>query len=942
MKKNTRKKVAVGVSLILLVGLVFGYNSIDKLGGQLGSYFGEKELAFAPYKPAESPADDLAGALEYEFNMTKDPQTGEIPEGIFEAEQAQANEIAELQRQQSFDKSLLRENRFAPEFASYSFIGPNNLGGRSRSVIYDVRHATNNTILACGVSGGVFKSTDDAATWTRKSPTGEHYSCTSLAQDPRAGQQDTWYYTVGENLGNSANASGAFYTGNGVYKSTDNGETWARLPASNTSPLESFSNAADLISKVVVDPTNGNVYIATLASIQRSTDGGASWATVLIGALANAGQITDVVVTSTGKLYAALPGNAGASMDGVHTSTTGDSGSWTKIAGTGSATTPAQWNAAGAYGRVVLAIAPSDENRVYALYYRNFVSSCTGTPAPEAEFFFWNQATTTWTDISTEAAHTLPDEPGCSNGNDPFAVQGGYDLVVAVKPDDADTIFIGGTNAYRSTDTGATWTRIGGYVSPTSYGLYPNHHPDLHYFAFQPGTPTTMLTGDDGGLHRTADNLAANVAWTLINTGFRTYQYYYVVNDPRTGNSKVMGGAQDNGTTRNIGGTGSNFESVFGGDGVSVGLSDPAASGGIQYEYVGSQLGSIVRRNSTSGANFGTSITPTGEAGTGLFVTLFTLDPDNTQTLYYANDNFIYRTASASTVTSSTWTQMTGIGTAVGTAFDVSAIGLTRGAYNAATSSLFFGTSNGRVFRLDDPLNVAAATAPVEITPAGSSGYVSSITASPVNDDEVIVTYSNYGVPSVFYTANANAAAPTWTNVEGNIALPSHRSSAVVNTGAQLEFYVGTSAGLYSITGLPGNTTWVKESVNGIGNAVITDLDLRTADNKLLVGTHGYGMWAALAPTAASATVSGQVATNFGRGISRAIVEITDQNGTKRTAMTNQFGYYNFSDVEVGGTYIINARHKRYKFNSQTISVNESLANVNLIAGNAGVFGSLR
>ena len=938
-----RRQIALGLSLAVLCGLAVALVSISRAEFQISSLFSNNsDVAFkkSDKKPKWAsegqPSDDLEGALEYEFNMIKDPATGTIPEGIFEAERVQADDILRSQ-----------ESRRIPEFASYNFIGPDNLGGRTRTVAYDVRYngGTNRTIFAGGVSGGVYKSIDDGASWNRKSPTGEHFSCTSIAQDPRPGFQDVWYYSVGEPAGNSASATGAFYSGNGVYKSTDNGETWKRLPASNTTALESFSTNADFILKIIVDPTNGNIYIAAIAAIRRSTDGGASWATVLNGTLANARQTTDVIVTSNGTLYAGFAGTNSAGADGVFRSTTGASGSWTRIAGVGSATNPPGWNANNAYGRVVLALAPSLESRVYALYYNNIDSDCAGVARPEAEFYYWDDLTTTWTDISA----TLPDEPGCLNGNDPFAVQGGYDLVIGVKPDDANTVFIGGTNAYRSTDTGATWTRIAGYNSPASYALYPNSHPDIHSFVFQPGSPTTMICGNDGGVQRTANNLAGTVAWTQINNGYRTYQYYYVANDPRTGNNKVIGGAQDNGTTRNVGGTGSQFESVFGGDGVSVGLSDPAASGGTQFEYVGSQLGNIARRNAASGANFGTNIRPAAATSGGLFVTLFKLDPDNTQTLYYANANTLYRTTSASTVTPATWTPMTGIGTAVGTA-NITAIALTRGAYNSATSSLFIGTSNGRVFRLDDPTGAAAATAaPVEISlgpgfpavvaPPGIARYISSIAVSPVNDDIIMATFSNYGVPSVFYTDNANAAAPTWTNVENNLTLPSYRSSAILNVGGTLEYFVGTSAGLYRITNLPVAGMWTQEGPGMIGNAVVSNLDLRVSDNKLLVGTHGIGMLAAVpaAPTAAAAEIAGRVTTSAGRGISGAIVSLFEQNGDVRTARTNALGYYRIENLQVGQTATISVASKRYRFATQVVNLLESLTDVDFVAQDQSV-----
>ena len=376
------------------------------------------EKASAGHKTAEERMDDIEARVQYELNMLKDPATNTIPEGIREKELAQAMQVQ------------LQNSLTTPTVANaYTFQGPNNLGGRTRALAYDVRYngGSNQVILAGGVSGGIFKSNDDGATWVRKSPTGEHFSCTSLAQDPRPGFQDTWYYTTGEASGNSTGAAGAFYTGNGVYKSTNNGETWARLASSNTTALETFSVPQDIINKVIVDPINGNVYIACASAIRRSTDGGSTWATVLNGTLASSNQFTDIVVTSTGKLYAAFAGTNTNTVDGVWSSlpgaTSGDVGSWTRIAGTGAATNPAGWNAVNNYGRVVLGIAPSLETRVYALYFNNTASSCLGVAAPEAELFRWDDGSSAWTDLSAN----LPNEAGCLDGNDPFAVQGGYD-----------------------------------------------------------------------------------------------------------------------------------------------------------------------------------------------------------------------------------------------------------------------------------------------------------------------------------------------------------------------------------------------------------------------------------------------------------------------------------------------------------------------------------
>ncbi|HYF30193.1 MAG TPA: hypothetical protein VD993_03640 [Chitinophagaceae bacterium] len=845
MKKPLLFKI-LGV-IVLISGITAA--AIYYKPGEEPIYIGKGSKAYAKVKAMDNPE----ARAQYEFNMVKDPKTNTIPEGVFEAELAQAREIYARQQQMKVDENI------------YSFQGPNNLGGRVRSIVYDVRYdgTTNQTMFAGGVSGGIYKSTDNGATWTRKSPTNQHYSTTSIAQDPRAGQQDTWYYSTGEAIGNSASDAGAFYLGNGIYKSTDNGETWTRLANSNTSSLEGFNSRTDLVSKVAVNPANGDVYMAALNAIYRSQDGGTNWAIVLTdgGGTYSSSFVTDIVFNSTGtRMYAAFDGRgcfyatnppgtgcSALNIAGVWTSTTGNSGSWTKIAGDGAATNPVGWDVNNSYGRVVLALAPSNENILYALYWDG-----DAYPSIEAELYKWDQSTTSWVDRSAN----LPNEAGGSPGNDPFAVQGGYDLVLAVKPDDENCLFIGGTNIYRSTDafaTAASVTRIGGYAGPSTYASYTNSHADIHSIVFQPGSPTTMVCGNDGGIQRTANNLAATVAWTVISTGFRTYQYYHVTLDPRNGNGKVMGGAQDNGTTRNIGGAGTDFERIFSGDGVSVGLSDNIS--GTFWEYVGFQSGPIYRRASTLAADFiNADIRPSTATDAGLFVTLFELDQDNTQIIYYASDSSLYRNTSASTANTTNWTNLTGIQTTIvdgsSPKTQITALATTRGAYNPATASLFLGTNEGRLYRLDDPANVAAATAPVNITggtfPVG--GNISSIAVNPRNDDTVLVTFSNYGVTSVFWTGNANSGAPTWLNVEGpSLTLPSYRSSVIAVTNNGVEYFVGTSVGLFVATinsATPGATAWTQEGANTIGNAVVTSMALRTLDNRLLVGTHGYGMWA--------------------------------------------------------------------------------------------------
>ena len=770
----------------------------------------------------------------YEYNMLIDPATGKIPPNApilasNAALKAKPFKSAPYAQLSSAELTVLQR-------------GPTNLGGRTRALGIDKRN--DQIMIAGSVSSGLYRSTNGGTTWTRVAPIGQIHNVTALAQDTRAGFEDNWYYGTGESLGNSASI-GSAYLGNGIWKSTDNGLTWAPL-ANTVTTLETFSSGFDFVHRIIIDPTNGNVYAASSNVISRSTDGGTTWATVL-GTLVNA-RYTDIMVTPTGRLYASFDGRD--NNEGVWTSVTGALGSWTKIAGTISTVrTPTAWNVAGSYGRIVMAYAPSNPDVTFFLYWNGTNSNCAGTPAPEAKLFKYVQSTNTFTDLSAN----LPNESGCSNGNDPFAVQTGYDLLVTVKPDDENIVFIGGTNLYRSTSgfTNTTATkRIGGYNSPAGYALYPNHHPDQHIAIFATGDNTTIYSGNDGGIQK-ANSTLATVAWTSLNNNYVTYQYYYADIDPANGSSALLGGAQDNGTTTVQ--TGSNFSAIFSGDGCGVGIMSYTSPTSFNV-LASSQSGNIARLTAPSA---GFTITPTGLVSSA-FVTYFNLDQDNTNYLYFAGNAVLYRTRIARTITG-------GAVSGSATGWEIIPAGITgtiqcmsssrNDAYGAAYTAtntnrkLYIGTTTSKVFRLNDPaFTTSAAVDITPIAPIAASGVCSSIAVNPYDDNEIIVTYANYGVRSVYQTFNANATVPTWTVIEGPatgpVTLGSARASVITKIGATKTYLVGSSTGLYSTQTLSGaSTLWDKVGTNEINYALAANMRLRTSDNRIVLGTHGNGMF---------------------------------------------------------------------------------------------------
>jgi hypothetical protein len=219
---------------------------------------------------------------------------------------------------------------------------------------------------------------------------------------------------------------------------------------------------------------------------------------------------TDVVIATNGRVFASLENS------GVWTSPTGN-GSWTLIAENG---TPTDWAST---GRIVLGEAPSNPDVIYALYVNGNLGSI------EADLWQYNLSSDTWTDYSSK----LPDEPnGDLVGNDPFAVQGGYDLVVSVKPDNENYVLIGGTNIYKiedittdATSANPTWSLVEQnlsnhsirsaaittvnneirYFVGTARGLYSNSDPENDNWVLE-GPNTIGLAVISSLVYRPSDN----------------------------------------------------------------------------------------------------------------------------------------------------------------------------------------------------------------------------------------------------------------------------------------------------------------------------------------------------------------------------------------------------------------------------------------------------
>ena len=776
---------------------------------------------------------------DYFHRLLRDPVTGEIPPDIRQKE-------LEYARTLPHTSYALRKESAGAGFI-WQEAGPNDVGGRTRALAVDV--ANSNTVIAGGVSGGIWKSTDNGVTWVLKNSLSQSLSVTSLAQDTRVGHTSTWYYATGEFTGNSASDRGytAAFRGTGIYKSTDNGETWNLLTNTLADPT-SWSSPYNYVTRIVVSPTTGSVFAASNGiGIYRSTDGGATFSPVLGGI--NDQYYCDVISTSNGTVVGSLseygynPVIGRTNAPGIYKSTSdGGLNTWTSI-------TPATFPAT--HDRTVLAAAPFNADIVYAL-------TNTGNIVNSKEDIRFHRITVS-SGASSNRSANLPD----FGGRGDFNTQSNYNMVVTVKPDDPNFVVLGATNLFRSTDGYATastnqyYTWIGGYHWNDNKFQYPNQHADQHAIAFDPADPKKMWCGHDGGLSYTSDittnsTSVSDFPWQDKNQGYNVTQFYTVSIADESGDERLMGGTQDNGTPYFI--KTINYTSPS--SDVSTGDGGYAYFGNV-FAYTSSQLGRVLRLSYDENGNpyitaDWSDITPSSAANQ-LFINPFVVDPGNEMYMFYMTQTSIWRNNRLNDIpmyengTTFSWSQLSNL--TLPTGYSITTLAISR--QNSA-HVLYYGLSPdasnvpAMIYRFNNAHTASDGEVGYNLPASSNGGYVHHIAVNPGNSNEILVVLSNYKLVGLYYS---NDGGQSYTAVEGNLEGtsgngPSMRSATILPLPGGAVYFVGTSTGVYSTKTLNGGSTvWSQEGADEIGNVVVEYITSRTSDYRVAVGTHGRGIF---------------------------------------------------------------------------------------------------
>ncbi|WP_082793964.1 T9SS type A sorting domain-containing protein [Roseivirga seohaensis] len=923
MKKTRLRNLAVVGAIVVLFLMYFEYQSFRSFKVNT-----EPQFTIAQNEglneEAEAESENPQKRLAYEMDMLKDPSTGKIPFDIRHKELSYVRELNQIERNNIRSSAAGISQTNASPFVNY---GPFNIGGRTRALAIDV--TDEDILIAGGISGGVWRSTDQGTTWTRTTNFDQIPSVTTIVQDKRTGKTTNWYYATGENIGNSVSETGAFYLGDGIYKSTNGGVSWSLLAGTATNSVTTLGKFS-LVNKIAIDYSNQSeteIYVAGLSKIYRTVDDFQTVTTVL--GIPNTGfNSADIAIATDGTIVASIPNkssNGTNPEEGIFISPDGIT--WTSI------TLPAGWPSS--FRRVELAFDPHDENFFYAL--------------GETFLYKYDRSTSTWTTLTDNINVNEESVQG-------FDAQGGYNLEVAVHPGNQNTVYVGGTNLLRSPNGFTTATdrkHIGGYTGTGTAGPYANHHPDIHTLSFLPSDAKKMFTGSDGGIHKTNDNTASTVVWSSLNNGYVTSQFYTVdLYRGDRGDNQIIGGMQDNGTWALFqNDPTSSWIQAYGGDGAFSAISYNALYASAQE----GQMGRFELVDNTYQAS--EDISPSDDDEEFLFINPFIVDRVNQDRMYVAAKGKIYYTYDIrENPGKGEWEEINGTGI---TSQPVSAL---------ATSVqpegvLYFGTTTGRLQKISNTKeittveNISASNLP-------QNASITSIAVDPRDANRVFVTFGNYGIISVWMSEDGGQ---TWSSISGNLEENANgsgngssvRSIEILPNGASGEkVFVGTSTGLYMTSSLNGaSTVWTQQAPNIIGNSIVIMVKVRPIDGKVIAATHGSGVFVGYYDTGfnpeinysiegeSRAVIRANQSFNQGQGFAfkwfKDGVEITGQTGaelvvtatgTYKCQVTDQLGPVAFTN-EVSFDFDVVAGIDDEPFNENVqVSPNpsNSIFNINL------------
>ena len=708
--------------------------------------------------------------------------------------------------------------------ATISGLGARNIGSATMSgrisAIAGTREPSGKVTLFIGAaSGGVWKSDDSG---TRYRPVFDEQpvqSIGAIALDPK-NPKNVWVGTGESWTRNSVSI------GDGIYKSTDGGETWTHTGLEKS----------ERIAKIAVSPKDGDTVFAcvpgalwsdsTDRGLYKTSDGGKTWTQILKGPNLSTG-CTAIAIDPTNPdiMFAAMwdfrrkgweyrsggESPTAPSASGLFRSRDGGA-SWTDITPEANKGFPKK-----PYGRIAVAIAPSNAKRVYA-----FVES------PESALFVSDDAGLTWEKRDKSQWMVWR----------PF-----YFANLIVDPKNPDRVFKTDGSLIVSEDAGKSCATVGGFQGT---------HGDAHDVWIDPTNTQVVFVGDDGGM------------WYSYNSGSKWWkgenlpvsQFYHVSaddNDPY----RVYGGLQDNsswvGESQYPGGvTNAQWENMYNGDGFWM-FPDPADPDYIYAEYQGGEIARVNRHTHEA-----RNIKPRPNYNEKLrfnWNTPIALSPNEKGTIY-VGAQFLFRSRDHG----QTWERISPDLTtndpqkqkqeqSGGVTVDNSSAEMHTTIYSISESPkdkslIWVGTDDGNLqLTRDGGKTWTNVIGNVPGLPKNS--WVSWVQASNFDAATAYAAFDRHTfgdmAPYVFRTTDYGK---TWTPLVTPQESRGVRGYAHVVKEDLVQpnlLFLGTEFGLF--VSIDGGKNWAQFKGNHFPAVAVRDLAIQPRDNDLVLATHGRGIW---------------------------------------------------------------------------------------------------
>lgn len=701
-----------------------------------------------------------------------------------------------------------------------SGLGARNIGSAVMSgrvaAIAAVKEAGRLTVYVGAASGGVWKSTNGGTTFKPVFDKQPVESIGAITLDPRS-PKTVWVGTGEAWTRNSVSI------GDGIYKSTDGGDSWHNMGLPN----------AERISRILVDPQDSNtVYVCVPGKlwsdsedrgVYKTTDGGKTWDKILKGPNPSTGcSMISMNPRDPKVLFAGMwdfrrkgwtfrsGGDSPTSPSGSGFFKTSDGGrAWQELDEKSAKGLPAK-----PWGRIAVAIAPSKPDVVYALI-----------ESTRSALFRSDDGGNSW------------QEGDRSNGMvwRPF-----YFANLIVDPKNENKVYKPDLSLIMSEDGGKSFSGIGNAA-----------HGDCHAVWVNPDNTDHLIAGDDGGLWFSYDG--GNTWWKGNNLPIS--QFYHVSVD-QADPYHVFGGLQDNsvwmGDSQYPGGiSNSRWENLLGGDGFWA-FPDPADQDYVYAESQGGFIGRINRRTLE-----GRPIKPEPNYGEGKlrfnWNTPIHLSPNEKGTIYIGAQ-FLFRSRDHG----QTWDRISPDLTtndpekqkqeeSGGVTVDNSYAEMHTTIYSISESprdgqTIWVGTDDGNLqLTRDGGKSWSNVVGNVPSLPKFS--WVSWVEAGLYDAGTAYAAFDRHTFgdmdPHVYKTTDYGK---TWTSVvAADTGVRGYAHVIKEDPVAQNLLYLGTEFGLW--ISLDGGKHWAQYKGNEFPSVAVRDIVVHPRESDLVLATHGRGIW---------------------------------------------------------------------------------------------------